>query len=219
MRESLPRINPVDRPIDQDLEVTIERLTGLAEKMGPDHIPPQEIRIKRTITPRALEKMAALPFEVLLTEHDAGTTLRTGTQFGVSPVVPSEKERRGRDLMQARYTIHNHHFEFIPIPSTFAGGDLDFSRGGRSDIDIVMGREGVSLFKLTQDDNVYENLRVLSPSLLIAKLRGRDHQLKYEIKNGYIQCYIPWTDKENVQTICEYINGTGEWKEYKKKLT
>jgi len=191
----------------QDLSETVSALVEEAAARGPNNIPSREYRIKRTMTPKDLQALATLPFEVLLTEHDAGATLQTGSQNNMGP---------GPDMRlhtQARYTLHNHPAEAIAIPSSYDSGDLKVARYSSAEVNFVVGTDGITIHT-PPPENTYQSGydRDKSFSALLRRWRGVDHLLKYDLKHGFVDAWVPWSEIEDIQRICDYINGTSTWK-------
>jgi hypothetical protein len=171
---------------------------------------PREYRIAKNITPEQLERVAGLPFEVLITEHNAGLTLLTGTTKAVTR--GDEPHSQMRTLQEARFSLHNHPNKFLGVPST---GDIGESSKGVSEIDMVLGLDGLTLHKSRKwDDRTNSSI---SLSRAVSYLRGGEHAMEYDLKKGYADAWIPWSDPR-IALVCEYLNGTGPWREHEERV-
>ncbi len=182
-----------------------------SQTQGPKHITgaPREYRIRLPITPKALEDVSILPFEIFLSEHDAGTTLVTGVRRGLTP---EDRHTDDRLRKEARYTLHNHPHEVAASPSD---GDLWVSRSSKSDVDFIVGLEGITVHKLSYDSDLRISNRNMSKA--VASWRGGDHAVTNDVARGYADAWIPWEDSR-IQEICDYMNGEVEWSDIKERM-
>lgn len=176
---------------------------------------PREYPLAKSVTAQDLEEISRLPFEVLLTEHDAGLTMLTGTR---TSAVPNDEKGRPdwdahtRMLRESRFTIHNHP-RGKARPS---GGDLSVSSRSVSEVDIVLGRKGIAVFKSHSPMDAIQ--AEFSPTRFWASAVGGKHETDHFLKKGYIDAWIPWGDPR-IDLICAYINGERSWKEYQQEVT
>ncbi len=190
----------------KDIEVQIHE-KGIENAASAPH----EYRIGKTITPKELEDIASLPFEVLITQHKAGLTLITGTKHSA---LDGQKDPHTflRTINQSRFTVHNHPNSFVGVPST---SDLGTSQRSVSEIDFILALDGLTVHKSRRwNDEINASLSRLR---IVARLRGGEHAVQYDKKKGYIDVLIPWNDPR-IQFVCEYINGEAPWKDYEERV-
>ncbi len=218
-KRRLERVPDKSHAMAQDFGSVLDRLYDETVLDGSKSITkhPREYRIRRDIKPEDLEKMSRLSFEVMLTEHDAGTTLSTGTE--ARGWDDADRDIGMRHKRQARYTIHNHPNTALATPSFSASGgmDLGVSRQSLSEIDIIVGQDGLTFHKQTDDSKTGVD-KAFSLKAKIANLRGEEHALKHDLQEGYVEYFLPFTDIEKMNLVCEYLNGTQSWAEYRDRI-
>ncbi len=170
---------------------------------------PREYRIRLPITPEALKSLSRLSFEVFLTEHNAGTTLVTG---GVD-IAWLDPHTGPRTADEARYTLHNHPGATAASPTI---SDLERSQIDKSDVDFIVGAEGITVHKLLPESrNLFVGSKVWEDP---DKTAEDEHEyIEKDIARELIDAWIPWGDPR-VQDICNYINGKVEWSDVKERI-
>ncbi|MFM2414345.1 MAG: hypothetical protein RI911_38, partial [Candidatus Parcubacteria bacterium] len=212
----LERVPPSKHPLNQNLGDVVSFLYEETALDGHKVVTesPRECRIERNVSPKMIEQISSLSFEIMLTEHDEGLTLVTGTKD--AGWTPDDPETNIRTKRNARFTLHNHPSSFIANPSfgAFGGGDIGVSEMSNSEVDFIVGKHGITIHKNSRDTNATSVDRALSYRGMLADFRGEDHTLRFNLKKGFVDGFIPWTETDKIQLICDYINGTSQWGEY-----
>lgn len=221
MERMRPKINSeAKKAIENSLGDTIRMLVAEIESKGANSIleNPREYRIAKTITSEELKMLAVLPFEIYLTEHDAGLTLITGQKGSAIPQFDDGRFKRDdwetqtRTLRQARFTLHNHPDAQYASPSP---GDFSVSGRSQSQIDIITARDGLVVHK-TDEHASSDSVGNLAHSAA-AYFMGGSIKKEYDLKKGNIDAWITWDD-ERAKLICEYINGDQSWETYADRV-
>lgn len=209
--ESIPAKQESKEHWAHNLSDILDNVTNEIRDKGKEHVIeyPREYRVTKSISPQELQRLSELPFETSLTEHKAGLTLITGQDRTPFPKIYGKDDIHTwkRTLGEARFTLHNHPGSANPtVP------DVRFSYVGRSDIDLIVGKEGISVHK-TRD---------LSTFFFAGFKRGmyanNEEGARRKIESGVLKDLIPWGDPR-ISIICDYINGNITWDECEKNIS
>lgn len=213
-------INKHERVYSQELDNVTAYLLDEQRRIGVRGVEhgPRECHLKRTITPEKLRTLEALHFEVMISDHNNGLSLYTGQRDATEPLnlassFPAhDMEGKMRTDREARFTLHNHP-SYTSSPSA---GDLHASGFRHSEIDFILGADGVTfhkakdIFETTAVD--FHFTRNIRRTLLPKSVINND------IKKGRIDGFVPWGDPR-IQILCDYMNDEeGEWRDYEQKI-
>jgi hypothetical protein len=166
----------------------------------------REYEIARSVKVQALQDISLLPFEVMLTDSGDKLFLTTGSEKHGEHNFDNDLNTRIRKT--SRFTLHNHPRSPLASPSD---GDLWVSRASETEADFIIGHEGITLHKFGKDPDQSISDRISLRGWL-SGVRGGDHAIREDIRTGYADTWIPWSDPR-MNDICDYINGTKTWEE------
>ena len=191
----------------------IQELQEEVKDKGLEHLTttPREYRIRKSITPESLKSLSLLPFEVLLSEHDAGTTLVRGAVERVG--VEGDQHTTQRSVREAKYTLHNH--PNIVTAASPSDDDLRVSKKSKTEIDFIVVEDGIIVHKFSPESGVFVADRYWDDPDTTPK--GTDWTVENDLTHGLVDALIPWGDTR-VQDICDYLNGKTEWMRIREKL-